>query len=146
MEQKVESPFLLELRRHLQEETPRTEALRAAFVPLDHLLADIATDQQILYDGPGVGLGIQPNLHRLRIAQHHWTGSERAWGLAVCSYAGQGEPRSEWRIARASRERLPVILRALPEFFHGYAEMALREHPSRGSSRRLQEIARLLGR
>ncbi|MDD3761092.1 MAG: hypothetical protein PHO57_09720 [Acidithiobacillus sp.] len=142
----MESPFLLELRRHLQEKTPGTEALRAAFVPLDHLLADIATDQQITYDGPGVGLGMQANLHRLRIAQHHWTGTERAWGLAVCSYAGQGEPRSEWRIARASRERLPVILRALPEFFHGYAELARKEHPGRSSSKRLQEIADLLER
>ncbi|WP_308387787.1 hypothetical protein [Acidithiobacillus sp. AMEEHan] len=142
----MESPFLLELRRHLQDETPGTEVLRTAFIPLDHLLADIATDLQIVYDGPGVGLGTQPNLHRLRVAQHHWTGSEQAWGLAVCSYAGPGEPRSEWRIARASRERLPVILRALPEFFHGYAELALREHPERGSCKRLQEIAHLLGR
>ncbi|WP_369574303.1 hypothetical protein [Acidithiobacillus sp. IBUN Pt1247-S3] len=146
MEQKVESPFLLLLQRHLHGETAGGESLREAFVSLDHLLVDIASDLQITYDGPGVGLGKQADLHRLRIAEHHWTGTERVWGLAVCSYAGRGEPRSEWRIQRASRERLPVILRALPEFFRGYAELADRDRQGRGSGKRLHDIALLLER
>ncbi|MEL5848418.1 MAG: hypothetical protein U7M05_03535 [Candidatus Igneacidithiobacillus chanchocoensis] len=139
----MESPFLLQLQRGLQGEKTSSETLRGAFVSVDHLLTQLAQDLQIVYDGPDVGLGSQANLHRLRVAEQHWTGAEHAWGVAVCSYAGKGEPRSEWRIHRVSRERLPIILQALPAFFHGYHTAAEGAHPERASTRRLGEISRL---
>ncbi|WP_248886379.1 hypothetical protein [Acidithiobacillus acidisediminis] len=142
----MESPFLLTLQSQLHGQTVSQKALRDAFIPLDHFLGDIASDLQIIYDGPDVGLDAHPNLHRLRIAEHHWTGTEHAWGIAVCSYAGSGEPRSEWRIHRVSRERLPVILQALPEFFRGYAALAQRERPGRGSTQRLEDVTALFAR
>jgi hypothetical protein len=140
----VESPFLLQLQHGLQGEKTSSETLRGAFVSVDHLLTQLAQDLQIVYDGPDVGLGSQANLHRLRVAEQHWTGAEHAWGVAVCSYAGKGEPRSEWHIHRVSRERLPIILRALPAFFRGYHAAAEEKYPERASTRRLGEISRLL--
>ena len=142
----MESPFLLQLQRGLHGETLSSEALRGAFVSLDHLLSQLAQDLQIVYDGPDVGLASQANLHRLRIAEQHWTGTERAWGVAVCSYAGKGEPRSEWRIHRVSRERLPHLLQALPAFFVGYHTAAEETHPERASTLRLREISRLFNK
>jgi len=142
----MESPFLLRIRETLDGERRISETTRSDFQALDHLVANIAQDLQVDYDGPEVGIGTNSGLHRLRVAEHHWTGAQRGWGVAVCSYAQSNHPRSEWRLAKVSRERLPLVLHALPRFFLGYVQVARSQREDRASLRRLQHIAKLLQR
>jgi len=139
----MESSFLLELRQHLKGETMSTEHLRDALSRLEHLVGQIARDLRISYLGPSVGVGRQGDSHRLCVAEHHWTGSLRAWGVAVCSSSPSGTLRADWHLARVSRERLPQVVAVLPRFFREYAAIAVAEAGDRASSQRLQHIADL---
>jgi len=140
----MESPFLLELQEHLRGKPLTTEQLRDALGRLEHLVGQIAVDLQIPYLGPSVGIGRQEDSHRLCVAEHHWTGSLRAWGVAVCSTSA-GMLRADWHLAKVSRERLPRVAAALPRFFEEYAALAAAQAGERASSQRLQRIAELLG-
>ena len=140
----MESPFLLELREHLHG-TPLAQArLRDALGRLEHLVGQLAQDLQIPHLGPSVGIGRQGDAQRLCVADHHWTGAVHAWGVAVCSTSPTGTLRADWHLAKVSRERLPRVVAALPQFFREYAALAVGQAGERASSQRLLSIAELL--
>ncbi len=140
----MESPNLLVLRQTLLGEKPLGLGIRDVLARLDHLVTDLSRDLQVELAGPAVGMRHTPDLHRLCVARHHWTGHDHEWGVAICSMANPAFPRCEWRLSTVSRERLPIIVRALPAFFREYARIALELRGSRPSVWRLHEIAELL--
>lgn len=140
----MESPHLIILKKVIQgEQIPGAEQ-RDALVRLDHMLADLAADLQIPFRGPYVGLRQAPEQHLLAIDRHRWSQEDSRWGVAVCSQHPRYDLRAEWTLATVSRERLPLVVQALPAFFSGYANLASQSFaPSRPSVSRLKTLAEL---
>ena len=95
-------------------------ALDDALARLDRLLAGVSADLQVEYYGPCVGVEAAAT-HRLVVRAHLWDGGRPQWGVKVCSAAPQAHWRAEWTLQGAGRLRKVLIVRALPDFFAGYA-------------------------
>ena len=141
----MESPHIVLLRDALGG-TPITQAeIRDALQRVDRLVADLAGDLQVSYAGPFVGPPLAPEQHQLCVREHHWPRDVHAWGVALCSTHPTHAGRADWRLGGVSRDRLPIVLQALPAFFAGYAQSAADAGMAkRGSCRRLREIAHAL--
>ena len=140
----MESPHLIFLRNVVNNKPASSEKLRDALHRLDHMLTDLTNNLRVTYGGPYVGLKHTPQQHRICIAEQQWSLQERGWGVAVCTSHPVHGWRAEWRLATVSRERLPLIVNALPALFAGYAA-AVDASPtaSRLSTKRIHEIAEL---
>ena len=117
------------------------ETLDDALTRLDHLLAGVSADLGVEYYGPCVGVEAVA-AHRLVVRAHAWDMGRAEWGVRVCSAAPQAHWRSEWTIRGAGRLRKALIVRALPEFFAGYAQAVVaagREQSASGQ--RVAELA-----
>ncbi len=140
----MESPHLIFLKNVSQGTAASSTEIRDALHRLDHMLADLAADLQTAYAGPYVGLRHSPEQHLLAVAEHRWSLEKIGWGIAICSLHSTYGMRAEWTLANVSRERLPIIVAALPAFFSGYAsatsKSAARERPS---ALRLKSLAEL---
>jgi hypothetical protein len=140
----MESPHLILLKNAAHGQPAQAEALRDALHRVDHMLADLASDIGIVYPGPYVGLHHTPEQHLLVVADHHWSLEQRGWGVAVCTQHPVFGWRAEWLLATVSRERLPIIINALPNFFAGYAAAAeASSAKKRPSTQRLKTLAEL---
>lgn len=138
----MESPHLIFLKNAVGSKPASSELLRDALHRLDHMLADLAGDLRVAYAGPYVGLKHTPQQHQLCVAEHQWSVQERGWGVAICTCHPVHGWRAEWRLATVSRERLPLIVNALPALFTGYAATAgASPAAQRPSTRRIHEIA-----
>ena len=138
----MESPHLVFLRNAVRGQTVPVVPLRDALHRLDHMLTGLAGDLHIPYAGPYVGLGQMTRQHQLCIAEHQWSAQERGWGVAICVSHPVHGWRAEWRLATVSRERLPLIVQALPALFAGYAAAAdASPAAQRPSTKRIHEIA-----
>jgi hypothetical protein len=140
----MESPHLIFLKNAADGRPASSELLRDALHRLDHMLADLAGDLRITYAGPYVGLNYTPQQHQLCVAEHQWSVQEGGWGVAICTSHPVHGWRAEWRLATVSRERLPLVVNALPALFAGYAAAAdASPTAKRPSTRRIHEIAEL---
>lgn len=116
-------------------------ALDDALRHLDHTLEGLAGALQVEHLGPFVGVEAL-GAHRLVVRAHAWRLNEWLWSLRVCSTAPQAGLRAEWTVAGASRMRKPLIVKALPEFFAGYARaVTAAGRAESGAGRRLLELA-----
>lgn len=91
-----------------------------ALARLDHMLDGLCAALEVEYFGPHVGVE-RLDAHRLVIRKHMWRLDAPAWSLKICPTAPSANWRAEWAIQSASRMRKPIIVRALPEFFVGFA-------------------------
>lgn len=91
-----------------------------ALAHLDHMLTGLCEAVRVEYFGPYVGVE-RRDAHRLVVREHTWQLGQRSWSLKVCASAPAANWRAEWAIHNASRMRKPLIVRALPEFFAGFA-------------------------
>lgn len=91
-----------------------------ALAHLDHMLAGLCVALRVEYFGPYVGVE-RRDAHRLVVREHAWQLGQPSWSLKVCASAPAANWRAEWAIQNASRMRKPLIVRALPEFFTGFA-------------------------
>ena len=140
----MESPHLIFLKNAADGQPASSALLRDALHRLDHMLADLAGDLRIAYAGPYVGLNHTPRQHQLCVAEHRWSAQEGGWGVAICTSHPVHGWRAEWRLATVSRERLPLVVKALPALFAGYtAEAEASPAAKRPSTRRIREIAEL---
>jgi hypothetical protein len=140
----MESPHLIFLKNVAQGTTANAPEIRDALHRLDHMLADLSSDLQIPFVGPCVGLHHAPEQHLLSVAEHRWSQADSYWGVAICSHHPVYGLRAEWTLGTVSRERLPMVVRALPSFFSGYAAIAAQStEPSRPSLSRLKSLAEL---
>ncbi|MHB1280718.1 MAG: hypothetical protein ACYCYL_05735 [Acidithiobacillus sp.] len=140
----MESPHLIFLKNAVNSQPASSEALRDALHRLDHMLTDLANDLRVTYAGPYVGLSHAPQQHQLCVAEQQWSLQERGWGAAICTNHPVHGWRAEWRLATVSRERLPLVVNALPALFAGYAAAAdASPAAKRPSTRRIHEIAEL---
>jgi hypothetical protein len=140
----MESPHLIFLKNVAQGAPANSPEIRDALHRLDHMLSDLASDLQIPFVGPCVGLRHAPEQHLLSVADHRWSQADSYWGAAICSHHPVYGLRAEWTLATVSRERLPFVVRALPGFFSGYAAIAAQSaDPSRPSVSRLKSLAEL---
>ena len=118
------------------------EALDDALTRLDHLLAGVSADLRVEYYGPCVGVEAVA-AHRLVVRAHAWDMGPPEWGVRVCSAAPQAHSRAEWTLQAAGRLRKALIVRALPEFFAGYAQaVAAAGRAQSASGQRVVELAR----
>ena len=117
-------------------------ALDDALTRLDHLLAGVSADLGVEYYGPCVGVEAVA-AHRLVVRAHAWDMGRPEWGVRVCSAAPQAHSRAEWTLQAAGRLRKALIVRALPEFFAGYAQAVAAAGRAQGASgQRVVELAR----
>ena len=118
------------------------ETLDDALTRLDHLLAGVSADLRVEYYGPCVGVEAVA-AHRLVVRAHAWDMGRPEWGVRVCSAAPQAHSRAEWTLQAAGRLRKALIVRALPEFFAGYAQaVAAAGRAQSASGQRVVELAR----
>lgn len=120
-----------------------TGELDDALAHLDHMLEGLCEALRVEYYGPYVGVE-RRDAHRLVVREHVWQIDQARWSLKICSSAPAANWRAEWSIQNASRMRKPLIVRALPEFFCGFAA----EIESQGKAQtpagvRIAEIAQL---
>ncbi|PKY10614.1 hypothetical protein B1757_08525 [Acidithiobacillus marinus] len=140
----MESPHIIILKSASQGSAIPATELRDALFRLDHMLADLVEDLQIPFRGPCVGLRQAPEQHLLAVARHRWSQEDCRWGVAICSQHPRYDLRAEWTLATVSRERLPLVVKALPAFFSGYASAAAQGiEPTRPSLSRLKSLAEL---
>lgn len=97
-----------------------TRELDDALAHLDHMLTGLCDALRVEYFGPYVGVE-RRDAHRLVVREHVWQIGQTNWSLKVCASAPAANWRAEWAIHNASRMRKPLIVRALPEFFAGFA-------------------------
>ncbi len=115
-------------------ERPKVDAaLEDALARLDHLLAGVSSGLQVEYYGPCVGVEAAA-AHRLVVRAHAWDGGRPQWGVRICSAAPQAHWRAEWTLRGAGRLRKALIVRALPEFFAGYARAVAAAGRARSAS------------
>ena len=88
---------------------------------LDRMLAGLASQLQVEYYGPEVGLGAGQPVYRLVVREHVVGAREKAWGLKVCTALPQANWRADWSIHTVARLRKRAVIAALPAFFAGYA-------------------------
>lgn len=124
---------------------PRVDAvLDRALLRLEAEIAEIAAALAVEHYGPGVGVEGRADVYRLVVREHRsGARSPPAWGLKICD----ATPHAGWRVAwaphAASRRRKRALVKALPEFFAGYAEaVAAAGKTDTPAGRRLLEIAR----
>ena len=97
-----------------------TRELDDALAHLDHMLAGLCDALRVEYFGPYVGVE-RLEAHRLVVREHIGQLDQLSWSLKVCVSAPAANWRAEWAIHSTSRMRKPLIVRALPEFFDGFA-------------------------
>jgi hypothetical protein len=119
-------------------------ALDRALERLDAVLAEIAAALAVEHYGPGVGVEGRADVYRLVVRAHQLDArSPPAWGLKICDATPHGNWRVAWAIHAASRRRKHTLVKALPEFFDGYAEaVAAAGKTDTPAGRRLLEIAK----
>ena len=92
-----------------------------ALTHLDNMLAGLAEALQVEYLGPYVG--VETLLaHRMVVRPHEWKIHQPSWSMKICSAIPEANYRAEWPAQGSSRLRKKLIVKALPEFFAGYAE------------------------
>lgn len=116
--------------RHLAEQSrrdvvPVNSALDDALTHLDNMLAGIASALQVEYIGPYVGVETL-KAHAMVVRAHEWQIHQPSWSMKICSAIPEANYRAEWPAQGASRLRKKLIVKALPDFFTGYAA-AVRE-------------------
>ena len=95
--------------------------LHDALTHLDNMLAGLAEALQVEYLGPYVG--VETLLaHRMVVRPHEWKIHQPSWSMKICSAIPEANYRAEWPAQGSSRLRKQLIVKALPEFFAGYAE------------------------
>lgn len=95
-------------------------ALDDALTHLDHALAGLCEAVQVEYRGPYVG--VETLLaHQMVVRQHEWKIHQPAWSMKICAAAPAANCRAEWPIQGVSRLRKALVVKALPEFFAGFA-------------------------
>ena len=99
-----------------------TSALDDALANLDHMLSGICADLQVEFEGPYVGVETL-KAHRLVVRPHEWKIHEPSWSMKICSAAPQANYRAEWAVQSAGRLRKQVVVKALPDFFSGFAKV-----------------------
>ena len=136
-------PFLAQLSRS---PSIRVDAeLDGALAHLDHMLEGLCGALKVEYLGPFVGVE-RLDAHRLVVREHMWRLGAPAWSLKICPTAPAANWRAEWAIQSASRMRKPIIVRALPEFFCGFAAAVdAAGKSSLPAAGRLREVAALFG-
>lgn len=92
-----------------------------ALTRLDHALASLCEAVQVEYRGPYVG--VETLLaHQMVVRRHEWKIHQPAWSLKICVAAAPANYRAEWPIQGVSRLRKALVVKALPEFFAGFAQ------------------------
>lgn len=135
---------LLATRARMSTWAPDTE-LDAALRRFDVMLTQIADDLRVECYGPPVGIArggaAGRGAYRLVVRAHRWHGDAPAWSLKVCSALAHAQWRADWAIDRVSRERKPLVVRALPQFLHDYAAaIAHAGKHDTGAGRRVQAL------
>lgn len=111
-------PLLVRLSR--ASTIPVDGELDDALARLDHMLDGLCAALEVEHLGPFVGVE-RLEAHRLVVRKHVWRLGAPAWSLKICPSAPAANWRAEWAIQSASRMRKPIVVRALPEFFSGFA-------------------------
>lgn len=116
--------------------------LDTALTQLDRTLAQLADELRVEYFGPHIGIGAGRAVYRLVVREHRFRFDELAWSLKVCTALPHAQWRADWAIQGVSRARKILVVRALPEFFAGYASALTGAgcHESR-AGRRVRELA-----
>ena len=118
-----------------------TSELDDALSNLDHMLGGICADLQVAFEGPYVGVETL-KAHRLVVRPHEWKIHEPAWSMKICSAAPQANYRAEWAVQSAGRLRKQVVVKALPDFFSGFAKaIEAAEKSELSSGKRVIELA-----
>lgn len=97
------------------------DELDDALARLDYMLDGLCAALEVEHLGPFVGVE-RLEAHRLVVRKHLWQLGAPAWSLKICPTAPAANWRAEWAIQSASRMRKPIVVRALPEFFSGFAD------------------------
>lgn len=121
-------------------------ALDDALTHLDHALEGLCAAVQVEYHGPYVGVET-PLAHQMVVRAHEWKIHQPAWSMKICVAAPEANCRAEWPIQGVSRLRKVLVVKALPEFFAGFAEAvksAGKENSSAGM--RVVELAQRFNR
>lgn len=118
-------------------------ALDRALAQIDRAMSALAGALRVEYYGPEVGAGGAPHAYRLAVREHALGPDRAEWGLKVCNALPHARWRAEWGLAAVSRQRKPLVVRALPVFFAGYADVVARAGGAEtAAGRRVVEIAR----
>lgn len=96
-------------------------ALDDALTHLDHALEGLCAAVQVECHGPYVGVET-PLAHQMVVREHEWKIHQPAWSMKICVAAPEANCRAEWPIQGVSRLRKVLVVKALPEFFAGFAE------------------------
>lgn len=117
-------------------------ALDDALTRLDYALAGLCEAVQVEYHGPYVGVET-PLAHQMVVRNHEWKIHQPAWSLKICVAAAEANCRAEWPIQGVSRLRKALVVKALPEFFVGFAA-AITEagKDTTAAGRRVLELSR----
>lgn len=111
--------------RHLCEQSrldqvPINASLDDALTHLDNMLTGLAAALQVEYIGPYVGVETL-QAHAMVVRAHEWQIHQPSWSMKICSAIPEAHYRAEWPAQGASRLRKRLIVKALPDFFAGYA-------------------------
>ncbi|MHB8348012.1 MAG: hypothetical protein ACYDHM_12725 [Acidiferrobacterales bacterium] len=101
------------------------QRLDDALLRLGTMLEALASELQVEYFGPEVGLGAGAHVYRIVVRYHESEVGRRAWSVRVCTALPHAGWRAEWTLEGASRLRKRIIVRRLPDFFDGYARAIL---------------------
>ena len=96
--------------------------LDAALTQLDKMMEGLARELEVEYYGPAIGIGAGRDVYRLVVRAHEWEIKRPTWSLKVCTALPHAQWRADWAVQGASRQRKALIVRALPEFFAGFAQ------------------------
>ncbi len=114
-----------------------------ALMRLSMMLEALAAELRVEYLGPEVGLGPGVHVYRLVVREHECEWQRRVWSVRVCTALPHAGWRAEWTLPGASRLRKRIIVRCLPEFFHGYGQAILAAGKDRtNAGMRVLELAR----
>ena len=107
-----------------QENVPVTQALDEALAQLDQEAESLAAALELDYVGPGVGMADMKaeQVYKLVVRYHVWDVFKEGWGLKVCDALENCEFRPMWPVQGVNRLRKKQLVKALPDFFAGYAE------------------------
>ena len=97
------------------------QALTDALARLDLMLEGLCGDLQVEFHGPFVGVET-PKAHQMVVRAHEWKIHQPAWSVKICVASPEAHDRAEWAMQGVGRLRKQVIVKALPDFFAGYAE------------------------
>lgn len=119
--------------------------LDAALARLDLMLEGLCADLEVEYHGPYVGVE-KLEAHRMVVRPHEWRIHCRAWSLKLCSAAAEADFRAEWAIQGAGRLRKALVVKALPQFFSGFAAaVTAAGKGGTPSGRRILQLAQRFG-